>query len=139
MNTQWLTHIDSRSIYIALSAVIAILIWIEGQMLKKTGGKLPQSKFFHVSSLIDSSWLFVSIAGLYAINFKSIEMAVPIAYITYTLAGWVYGSRLLKQTGFPKKSDELVIPKPIIAFSQSFAITFLPLCLFVLLYPKLTG
>ena len=139
MDTQWLAHIDPPSIYIALSAVVALLIWTEGQMLKKTEGKLPKSKFFHISSIIDTSWLFVSIAVFYIMDFKSIEMAVPVAYWIYTIAGWVYGSRLLKRTGLPNSPEELVIPKPYIAFSQSFATAYFALCVFVLLFSKLIG
>lgn len=133
MATQWLTNINPSSIYIALSAVVALLIWTEGQMLKKTAGKLPKSKFFQVSSLIDTLWALVSIAVVYGLEFKSIEMAVPVAYWIYTLAGWVYGSRLMRRKGMPKTPEDLVIPKPYIAFSQSFASTFFALCLFVLL------
>ncbi|SUD91399.1 hypothetical protein [Psychrobacter phenylpyruvicus] len=139
MDTQWLANINPPSIYIALSAGVAALIWIEGQMLKKTEGKLPKSKFFKASSLIDTLWLFVSIAVVYLLDFKSIEMAVPVAYWIYALSGWVYGSRLLKRSGLPASPEELVIPKPYIAFSQSFATTFLALCVFVLLYSKPIG
>ena len=139
MDTQWFTTLNPPSIYFALSAVVALLIWTEGQMLKKTGGKLPESKFFHVSSLIDTFWLFVSIAVVYWLDFKSIEMAVPVAYWIYTVSGWVYGSRLLRRTGLPSKPEELVIPKPYIAFSQAFATTFFALCIFVLFIAKQTS
>lgn len=136
MDTQWLSHIEPPSIYIALSAGVAMLIWIEGQMLKRTEGKLPKSKFFQVSSLIDTFWLFVSIAVVYWLDFKSIEMAVPVAYWIYTISGWVYGSRLLKKSGLPDSPEDLVIPKPYIAFSQSFAAAFFALCVFVLFFSK---
>ena len=134
MDTQWLTNLNPPSIYIALSALVALLIWTEGEMLKQTAGKLPKSKFFHLSSIIDTLWLFVSIGVVYWLDFKSIEMAVPVAYWIYTLAGWVYGSRLMKRRGMPKTPEDLVIPKPYIAFSQSFATTFFTLCIFVLVF-----
>lgn len=139
MDTQWFANINPPSIYIALSAGVAMLIWMEGQILKKTEGKLPKSKFFQMSSLIDTLWLFVSIAVAYGLDFKSIEMAVPIAYCIYAISGWVYGSRLLKRSGLPASPEELVIPKPYIAFSQSFATTFFALCVFVLLFSKSIG
>lgn len=133
MDTQWFANLNPPSIYIALSALVALLIWNEGQMLKHTAGKLPKSKFFHLSSIIDTLWLFVSIGVVYWLDFQSIEMAVPVAYWIYTLAGWIYGSRLMKRRGMPKTPEDLVIPKPYIAFSQSFAAAFFALCVFVLL------
>lgn len=133
MDTQWLVNLNPPTIYIALSAVVALLIWKEGQTLKKTQGKLPKSKLFHVSSIIDTFWLFVSIGVTYWLDFESVELAVPAAYCLYTVAGWFYGSRLLKRGGMPKTPEELVIPKPYIAFSQSFALIFFALCLFILL------
>lgn len=139
MDTQWLANIDPPSIYIALSAVVALLIWNEGQMLKKTEGKLPTSKFFRISSIIDTAWLLISVAAVYLLDFKSIEMAVPAAYWIYAFSGWIYGSRLLKRSGLPKSPEQLVIPKPYIAFSQSFATTFFALCLFVLLFNRVIG
>lgn len=135
MDTQWLANINLPSIYIALSAGGGTVNLDRGA-LKKTEGKLPKSKFFQVSSVVDTLWLFVSIAVVYLLDFKSIEMTVPVAYWIYALSGWVYGSRLLKRSGLPASPEELIIPKPYIAFSQSFSTTFFALCVFVLLFSK---
>ena len=108
----WLTP---QFIYITLSAVVAVLIWIEGEMLKKTGGKLPNSKFFQISSILDTSWFFISVVMLYTIDLTPLAVAVPAAYGLYTTFGWIYGARLLKRKGIPDSPKDLVIPAKYIA------------------------
>lgn len=130
----WLTP---QFVYVTLSAVVAVLIWIEGEMLKKTDGKLPQSKFFKVSSLLDTVWFFVSTVALYVIDLAPLAIAVPVAYSIYTIFGWIYGTRLLKRKGIPDSAKDLVIPPKYIAYSQSFSLIFFALCLLVLSAPWL--
>ena len=130
----WLTP---QFAYITLSAVVAVLIWIEGEMLKKTDGKLPQSKFFQISSLLDTLWFFISVAMLYVIDLTPIAITVPAAYGIYTTFGWIYGTRLLKSKGIPNSTKDLVIPAKYIAYSQSFSLIFFALCLLVLSSPWL--
>ena len=130
----WLTP---QFVYITLSAVVAVLIWIEGEMLKKTAGKLPESKFFHISSLLDTAWFFVSTVALYVIDLTPLAIAVPAAYSIYTVFGWIYGTRLLKSKGIPDSPKDLVIPIKYIAYSQSFSLIFFALCLLVLSSPWL--
>ena len=130
----WLTP---QFIYITLSAVVAVLIWIEGEMLKKTDGKLPNSKFFQISSIIDTSWFFISVVMLYTIDLTPVAVAVPAAYGLYTTFGWIYGARLLKRKGIPDAPKDLIIPAKYIAYSQSFSLIFFALCLLVLSSPLL--
>ena len=130
----WLTP---QFIYITLSAVVAVLIWIEGEMLKKTDGKLPNSKFFQISSIIDTSWFFISVVMLYTIDLTTVAVAVPAAYGLYTTFGWIYGARLLKRKGIPDAPKDLIIPAKYIAYSQSFSLIFFTLCLLVLSSPWL--
>ena len=130
----WLTP---QFIYITLSAVVAVLIWIEGEMLKKTDGKIPNSKFFQISSIIDTSWFFISVVMLYTIDLTPIAVAVPAAYGLYTTFGWIYGARLLKRKGIPDAPKDLIIPAKYIAYSQSFSLIFFALCLLVLSSPLL--
>lgn len=127
--TDWLTP---QFVYVTLSAVIAVLIWIEGEMLKKTKGKLPKSKFFQISSFLDTVWFFISVVVLYAIDLTPLAIAVPAAYGLYTTFGWIYGTRLLKRKGIPDSPKDLVIPDKYIAYSQSFSLIFFALCLLVL-------
>lgn len=134
LNLEWLTP---QFIYIALSAIVAILIWIEGSMLKKSGGKLPQSTLFKVGSTIDTAWFFVSITMLYLIEFTPLAVTVPAAYGIYTVFGWVYGTKLLKRKGIPKSPADLIVPPKYIAYSQSFSLIFFALCLLVLASPWL--
>jgi hypothetical protein len=130
----WLTP---QFAYIVLSAVVAVLIWIEGEMLKRNAGKLPKSPLFKVSSLLDTAWFFVSTVLLYVIDFAPLAMTVPAAYGIYTVFGWVYGTRLLKRKGIPNSPEDLVVPPKYIAYSQSFALIFFALCLLVLAAPWL--
>ena len=123
---EWL---DGQTIYVVLSAVVAVLIWIEGQMLKRSDGALPKSTVFHTFSLIDTAWFFVSLWVLYSEDGMSIMTSVPVAYSIYTVFGWVYGTRLLRRRGIPDSPDDLVIPPKYIAYSQSFALMFFVLCL----------
>ncbi len=133
-NPDWLTP---QFIYVALSAVVAVLIWIEGEMLKTTDGKLPQSKFFQFSSLLDTAWFFISVMMLYIIDLTPLAVTVPAAYGIYTVFGWVYGTRLLRRKGIPDSAKDLVIPVKYIAYSQSFSLIFFSLCLLVLAAPWL--
>lgn len=106
-------------------------------MLKSTDGKLPKSKFFQISSLLDTSWFFISVVMLYTIELTPLAIAVPAAYGIYTVFGWVYGTRLLKRKGIPDSPKDLVIPVKYIAYSQSFSLIFFALCLLVLTAPWL--
>ena len=131
---EWLTP---QFAYIVGSAVVAVLIWIEGQMLKRSGGKLPKSLLFQISSLLDTAWFFISIAMLYLIDLAPLAVAVPAAYGIYTVFGWIYGTRLLKRRGLPDSAEDLIVPPKYIAYSQSFALIFFALCMLVLAYPWL--
>lgn len=130
----WLTP---QFAYITFSAVVAVLIWMEGEMLKRSNGKLPKSLFFQFSSLLDTSWFFVSVVMIYMIDLTPLATTVPAAYGLYTVFGWIYGTRLLKLRGIPDSPEDLVIPSKYIAYSQSFALIFFGLCLFVLALPWL--
>ncbi|AWT48636.1 hypothetical protein DLE54_03185 [Psychrobacter sp. YP14] len=133
MNTAWLSQINPQIIYMILSAVVALLIWIEGEMVKATLGKLPKSRFFHLISVIDTLWFFVSISVLYWIDLNPLAMTVPLAYAIYTTGGWIYGTVLLRRSGgMPDTPEDLVIPKPLVSFGQAFSVTFFALCIFVL-------
>ena len=131
----WLTP---QFAYIASSALVAVLIWIEGEMLKRNNGKLPKSKFFQISSLLDTSWFFVSVVMLYLIELTPLAVTVPAAYGIYTVFGWIYGTRLLKLKGIPDSVEDLVVPTKYIAYSQSFSLIFFALCLLVLVSPWLS-
>ena len=130
----WLTP---QFAYITFSALVAVLIWIEGEMLKRNDGKLPRSQFFKIASLLDTSWFFLSVVMVYLIDLAPLAAAVPAAYGIYTVFGWVYGTRLLKLRGIPDSVDDLVIPSKYIAYSQSFSLIFFALCLLVLASPWL--
>ena len=125
----WLTP---QFAYLVFSAIVAVLIWIEGGMLKRNGGKLPKSGFFQICSLIDTAWFFVSTVMLYMLDFTPLAIVVPAAYGIYTVFGWIYGTRLLKRRGIPDSPADLIVPLKYIAYSQSFALIFFILCILVI-------
>lgn len=133
-NLDWLTP---QFAYVTLSAVVAILIWIECSMLKRSEGKLPKSSLFKFSSFVDTAWFFVSTIVLYTVDLAPLAVVVPAAYGIYTVFGWIYGTRLLKRKGIPDSPADLVVPVKYIAYSQSFAMIFFALCLLVLASPWL--
>lgn len=130
---EWLTP---QFAYLVFSAIVAVLIWIEGGMLKRNNGKLPKSAFFQICSLIDTAWFFVSTVTLYMLDFTPLAIVVPAAYGIYTVFGWIYGTRLLKRRGIPDSPDDLIVPSKYIAYSQSFALIFFLLCILVIVQSK---
>ncbi len=130
-----LQQIPHETIYIALSAIIAVIIFFEGQTLKATEGKVPSSTLFHIGSLIDTLWLLVSVVCFSYLTFQSVQVCVPVAYGIYKLFGIFHGVKLIKADGIPDDPDDLVIPPRMIAYDQSFAIIFFALCVFVLFVP----
>ena len=66
------------------------------------------------------------------LDFTPLAIVVPAAYGIYTVFGWIYGTRLLKRRGIPDSPKDLIVPAKYIAYSQSFALIFFILCLFVI-------
>ena len=137
MQLSILDWLNPQFAYVTASAIVAVLIWVEGAMLKKNQGKLPKSRFFQVSSLLDTLWFFISVVILYTIDLTPLALAIPAAYGIYTVFGWFYGIRLLKRKGIPSTPKDLVVPSKYIAYSQSFSLIFFTLCLLVLSSPWL--
>ncbi|WP_019671891.1 hypothetical protein [Psychrobacter lutiphocae] len=133
MVTQWLARIDSQIIFVVLSALVAILIWAEGQMLKTTNGRIPKTTFFKFCAIIDFLWVPISIISMYLLDMDGIYLVVPIAYQIYAVAGWIYSNRLIKRKGIPD-IEKFEVSLSYIAYCQSFAIVFFVLCLSVATY-----
>ncbi|MDO5651724.1 MAG: hypothetical protein Q4G13_06285 [Moraxella sp.] len=123
-------------VYVALSAVVAILVWVEAMLLRKNAGKLPDSMVFYAVSMTSSVWVVISAIALYFLDFVGVAISVPVAYGLYTLLGWVYSARLLGKDGLPDSPDDIVMPDKYLAFSQSFALVFFGLCTMVLFMPE---
>lgn len=123
------------SIYIAMSAFVAIIIWIEGSKLISTKGKMPNSNWFYVGSILETLWFFVSGTILYFVEMSPIYKVVPVVYMIYSLYGWVYITRLISNHELPNSAEDIIIPKPYIEYSQAFAMVFLLLCIGLLILP----
>ena len=63
-------------LYILASFIVAVLIWTESALVTKNGGRLPESTFFAVISIITSSWLVVSGVALYFLDFDGVAISV---------------------------------------------------------------
>lgn len=133
---QWLQqHLTIQTVYIAFSAFLAVVIWLEGQKLKATKGKMPASSWFHLGSIMETIWFFVSGSVWYFFEFAPLAKVVPAVYMLYSIFGWIYGTSLMSKDGIPDSPEDLIIPKPYIAYSQAFALVFLLLCGVLLAMP----
>ena len=124
-------------LYVACSLVIAVLIWIESAMLEGNGGKFPEHSTFGVISLLTSVWLVISGLALYFLELGRFAVSVPIVYAIYSVAGWVYGARLMKDVAIPDDPRDMVVPLSYLSYSRGFAVAFAVLCVFVLMSPYL--
>lgn len=123
-------------LYVLVSLIIAVLIWLESSWVLRNQGKLPESNVFAVISLMTSSWLVVSGLALFFLEFDGIMMSVPVIYGIYSLLGWVYGVRLVSTKDIDDPKD-LVLPEKYLNFCRSFALVFALLCIFMLTKPHL--
>ncbi len=137
LSMQWLQQIPHETLYIVFSELVAVIIWFEGITLRRTQGEMPSSTLFHIGSLIDTLWFFVSLGCMYYLEFQSIAMVVPIAYAIYKVFGLFYGTSLLSEQGIPDTPEDLIIPMKLVDYTQSFALIFFALCAFVLAFPTL--
>lgn len=133
-----LQNLPYELIYVGLSAVVAIIILVEGNILRKTQGKMPTSTLFHFGSLIDTLWLPISMACWYYLELQSIAIVVPIAYTIYKIFGLFYGTSLMSAQGIPDSAEDLVVPMKLVDYTQSFALIFLALCALAIFSPSLS-
>lgn len=137
ITTFFTTLSEFEVLYVVASLIVAVLIWVEASLLDKNEGKFPTTGAFALISFITSSWLIVSGIALYFLEFDRFAISVPVVYGIYSVAGWVYGARLMGDTGVPDDPMEFVVPVKYLSFSKSFALVFAGLCVFVLASPYL--
>lgn len=114
-------------LYILASFIVAVLIWTESALVTKNGGRLPESTFFAVISIITSSWLVVSGVALYFLDFDGVAISVPVVYGVYSVLGWIKGVKLMGDD-LPDDPKNIVLPAKYLAYSQSFALVFAIFC-----------
>lgn len=128
---------EFESVYVMLSVVIALGIWMQISLLRRNGGKMPKATSFHVLSLSDSLWAPISVAAWFFLDFNDIAITVPISYMVYTVLGWVYAAKTIKAGDtLPERPEDIVFDKGYLSFCQSFALVFFGLCLTVLFLPQ---
>lgn len=128
---------EFESLYIALSAIIAFVIWIQISLLRRNGGRMPRATIFHILSLSDSLWVPISVAAWFFLDFDELAITVPVSYMVYTVLGWVYAAKTIKAGDtLPERPEDIVFDKGYLSFCQSFALVFFGLCLMVLFLPQ---
>lgn len=123
-----------QAVFLVGTLIVALLIAYESIVLKKNLGRLPQSTLFSISSILETVWLLVSVAAVYYGHFSPIVKVVPIAYIIYSIFGWIYGFYLLKdQATEIKDVDNMSMPIKYMDYSLSFSlvITLTSLAIFI--------
>jgi hypothetical protein len=132
-----LAFLTWQNAFVVGSLIVAILVWVEAQLLQNNHGKLPQTRFFGSISALTSLWLLVSGIGLWFLDFDRLAIAVPVVYGIYCVVGWFYGARLINGDNISDDPSDWVIPVPYLTFCKSFAVAYTVLCMFVLLSPVL--
>ncbi len=125
-------QINWQTAYVALSALVAVAIWIQNALLKKNNGKLPDTPIFYVLSMLDTAWVVVSAVAMYFLSFYSIEMSVPVAYGVYIISAWVYAARTMSGAQMPATPEDIVFDRGYLDFCHSFSVAFFVLCAVVL-------
>lgn len=130
-------NLSLEMVYVALSAVIAFGIWIQIALLRRNQGRMPKTTVFHILSLSDSLWVPISVATWFFLDFDQFAITIPVAYIVYTVLGWIYAAKTIWVSDVPPKSPEdIVFNDKYLNFCQSFALVFFGLCLVVMFIPQ---
>lgn len=126
--------IDPELIYFFAAILIAVCILIECQMIEKNQGKMPDSKGFNFVSLMDTVWFLIALLMIFFGDFGEMVKVVAIVYVVYTVFGWVYNIGLgIKEEGsLPDSAEDLVIYKSYLAYSRSFALVYMLLCVWAI-------
>ena len=107
-----LAFLTWQNAFVVGSLIVAILVWVEAQLLQNNHGKLPQTRFFGSISALTSLWLLVSGIGLWFLDFDRLAIAVPVVYGIYCVVGWFYGARLINGDNISDDPSDWVIPVP---------------------------
>ncbi|MFW2177081.1 MULTISPECIES: hypothetical protein [unclassified Moraxella] len=129
-----------QALYVAGTVIVGLFISYESLLLKRYQGKMPDSSLFHFSSMLETVWSIVSIAVLYFADFSPLFKVVPVAYILYSLFGWLYGFYLLKDTDIDIDDIENIqMPSKYMDYSLSFSMVIILTSLSILTKSYLSG
>ena len=120
------------TIYLWASLAVALMIIIENGLLRRHGGRLPNTPVLMVISMVTSIWGVVVPAAMYFLPIDGLMRAVPVAYIVYVFATLVYSFRLVRGKDLPDDPNDIIMPSAYMNFCQSFGIVYLLLCAVVL-------
>lgn len=124
----------SPIIYVALSAVVAMGIFVQGVVLRRNEGRMPNAPFVHMLSFVDMIWVPVSGLALYFLDFDAIAMSVPVVFMIYMLIGFFYAANTITGTNgeMPTGVEDIVFDVRYMNFCQSFGLVFFVFCVGVL-------
>lgn len=123
------------ALYITGTLIIAALICYESISLKRHHGKLPATKLLQIASILEIVWLPISAAVLYYGNLLPVIKTIPVAYIGYSIFGWLYGFYLLKEEDLDVDNvEDIEMPMQYMDYTLAFAIVMMLTCLAFLGY-----
>ena len=115
-----------QAMYLGGTLIVGALIAYESIVLKKNAGKLPESTLFSISSILETAWLLVSTAAIYYGHFIGLSKVVPMAYIIYSIFGWLYGFYLLRgQAQTIEEVEDKTMPTKYMDYSLSFSLVIM--------------
>lgn len=132
-------RVSWEAIYLASTAVIGCLIFYAARLLKQRQGKLPSNLLFNISSILETTWFIISGLVVYFAHFSTLPKAIAVAYIIYSIFGWLYGFYLLKDQDLDlttTKAIDIHMPVKYMDYSLAFSlvITFCALGFLTYLY-----
>ncbi|MCF6433899.1 hypothetical protein [Pseudoalteromonas sp. MMG022] len=116
------------NLYLDLSILIGLVVIYEARYILNTAS-VPINRVAIITSLIEFTWMVISITALFKLPLSAVQVLVPTLYITHNLIGWAYGFILAAR----QKDDEfkVTIPRWYAIFSYTFGVVFTLLCIVV--------
>ena len=120
---------DNLLAYLVLTAALSTLqIWENYRLLFSGGNSVSIDWSF---SLIEFSWVFVSIAVIYYGDLNVYELLVPVAFLLYNIYGWIVGYWHINETEV-LESKVIYIPETYLWFSLVFSVLLSSFTVFVI-------
>lgn len=108
-----------------MSLLVIVGIWIQIALLKKNQGKYCVHPAFALLSLLDSVWVFVSLAMFFWGNLIGIARVVPFFYVLYTILAFFYAAHTMNGgQEIPQRPEDFEFSASYLSFAQSFCLVF---------------
>ncbi|WP_105168208.1 hypothetical protein [Pseudoalteromonas sp. T1lg23B] len=117
------------NLYLDLSILIGLVVIYEARYILNTAS-VPINRIAIITSLIEFTWMVISITALFKLPLSAVQVLVPTLYITHNLIGWAYGF-ILAARRHHEEDFKVSIPRWYAIFSYTFGVVFTVLCIFV--------